>query len=94
MVDSSRDERLDVPRATRAAARLLRDLHAHFGDWGLAFAAYNAGKQAVDNALERARTARSPRWDGFLPAETRRYVPAVLAAMRRLGASNEAWVEQ
>jgi soluble lytic murein transglycosylase-like protein len=93
-VDSSRDERLDVPRATRAAARLLRDLYAHFGDWGLALAAYNAGKQAVENALERAQAMRSPRWDGFLPEETRRYVPAVLATMRRLGASNAARVEQ
>jgi hypothetical protein len=83
------DERISVEPATRAAARYLRDLHGHFGDWPLALAAYNAGQRAVDGALEkgRASTFRQLSSAGLLPAETRSYVPAVLAAMQLLGSA-------
>ena len=81
------DERISVEPATRAAARYLRELHSHFADWPLALAAYNAGQRAVEGALERGRA--STFWQlssaGLLPAETRSYVPAVLAAMQLLG---------
>lgn len=90
-VGPRRDERLDLVPATRAAARFLRDLYASFGDWRLALAGYNAGPQAVENAL---RSARGGDFWRLLPEETRRYVPAVLAVMARLGglegASNAA----
>ncbi|GHH02470.1 M56 and MltD domain-containing protein [Comamonas sp. JC664] len=50
-VSDARDERLDVARETQAAAALLSDLHARFGDWRLALAAYNQGEKKVDAAL-------------------------------------------
>jgi hypothetical protein len=50
-VDATVDERLDPARATDAACRLLRDLRARHGDWGLALAAYNQGDQAVITAV-------------------------------------------
>ena len=50
------DERLDVARETGAAARLLADLHAEFGDWALALAAYNQGAAHVRRAIEREGT--------------------------------------
>lgn len=78
------DERLDVQKSTRAAARYLRGLYQRFGSWPLALAAYNAGEDAVDAASERARSADFTRISSWLPLETRNYVPAVLSAMRQM----------
>lgn len=75
------DERLDPEKATRAAAKYLKDLHAHFGDWYLAMAAYNCGAGAVDRAIER--TGFADYWELLnrhaLPKETANYVPIILA---------------
>jgi len=86
-VDGSRDERQDVVKSTHAAARYLRDLHLRFGDWRLALSAYNAGELAVTNAMNHA-SLHDSEWlseNARLPLETRRYLPAITAALRRLG---------
>lgn len=82
-VDSHLDERLDVEKSTTTAARYLRDLYVHFGDWPLALAAYNTGEQNLQRAIDRARSRDFATLSslGYLPVETRNYVPAVLAAM-------------
>ncbi len=79
-VSAAIDERLDVAKSTRAAARYLYDLHAQFGSWPLALAAYNAGESTVQRALDRAGTGDFLGLSGLLPAETRTYVPAVWSA--------------
>lgn len=80
-VDGQTDERVHAVLATRAAARYLRELHLRFGDWQLALAAYNAGEARIAAAVQRSGTRdfRQLAGRGFLPDETRRYVPAVLA---------------
>ena len=89
-VNPELDERLHTAKATRAAARYLRDLYLRFGDWLLALAAYNTGEHTVQRAIHRA--GRTDFWSlsskKLLPAETRDYVPAVLAALELLVNSN------
>ena len=77
------DERSDPEKATRAAARYLKDLYGLFGDWNLALAGYNAGEGKVLRAIKRYRT------DDFwelrktrgLRRETKNYVPLIHAAV-------------
>ena len=76
IVDSRRDDRLDPVKSTIAAARYLRLLHSEWGDWNLAFAAYNAGSGTVERASAGDRTW-STSLQQRLPAETRAYVPKV-----------------
>ena len=75
------DDRLDPEKATRAAARHLRDLYTEFGDWYLAMAAYNCGPVTVERAV--ARTGYADFWElkrrNVLPRETANYVPIILA---------------
>jgi membrane-bound lytic murein transglycosylase D len=75
------DDRMDPEKATRAAARHLRDLYSEFGDWYLAIAAYNCGPGVIEKAVER--TGYADFWElrnrGALPTETTNYVPIILA---------------
>jgi membrane-bound lytic murein transglycosylase D len=84
-VTPEKDERLDVLKATRAAARYLHDLYGQFSDWKLALTAYDAGEQKIERAVDRAGSKDFEEISWLLPAETRNYVPAVLAAFRLLG---------
>ena len=86
VVTGTRDQRVEIESATRAAARYLRDLYSKFGDWQLVLAAYNAGPDTVDRAIQRGRTSSFTQLAGarLLPEETANYVPAVLSAMALL----------
>ena len=80
-INSLIDERRDPVKASYAAARMLRDLYEIFGDWTLVIAAYNCGPGNVSKAIKRAGGERDYwRIYHFLPAETRGYVPAFIAA--------------
>ena len=76
------DERRDPEKATRAAARHLRDLYERFGGWHLAMAAFNCGAGCVQRAVRRADAEDPTYWDAYdyLPRETRGYVPMFIAA--------------
>jgi soluble lytic murein transglycosylase-like protein len=96
VVNGPRDDRTDIEKSTRAAAHYLKDLYSQFGDWSLALAAYNAGELAVRAAMDRSglREFDSISARSLLPAETRTYVPAVAAAIRRLHYANVLALER
>jgi membrane-bound lytic murein transglycosylase D len=76
-----RDDRRDVLASTRAALDYLTRLHAQFGDWQLALAAYNWGEGSVQRAIAKNRKAGLPEDYASLkmPEETRTYVPKLQA---------------
>ncbi|HVL66400.1 MAG TPA: LysM peptidoglycan-binding domain-containing protein [Vicinamibacterales bacterium] len=79
------DERSDPEKSTIAAAKHLKMLAKMFNnDWHLVLAAYNGGQGRLQRAMDRAGTKDF--WQlsekaGYLPKETREYVPLILAAM-------------
>ena len=91
VVTAALDERLDPYKSTRAAARYLRDLYSQFGNWPLALAAYNAGEDTVQRAVERTSTRdfSSIARTSMLPLETRSYVPTVLNAIGFMAGKEE-----
>jgi pSer/pThr/pTyr-binding forkhead associated (FHA) protein len=90
-VDTTIDEREDVLKSTVAACRYLRELILEFGNGSsvmLALAAYDLGPAKVKQAI--LKTVQDPIkqrnfWYLYraraLPAETREYVPKVMAAI-------------
>ena len=80
-INSLVDERLSPVKATNAAAHLLKDLFAIYGDWNLVIASYNCGPGNISKAMRRSGGKRDY-WTiyPFLPKETRGYVPVFIAA--------------
>lgn len=71
------DERCNFKLETAAALANLKKLHDRFGNWSLAFAAYNAGPHSVAKAL-----AKNPNTQDVnnlaLPDETKKYVVKIM----------------
>ena len=77
------DERRDPMKSTEAAVNYLSRLHAEFGDWALACAAYNSGEMKIRRAISRLGTRdfwRIARDRRALRRETKDYVPKMMAA--------------
>lgn len=76
------DERRDPEESLGAAMDFLGELHTMFGDWRLAWAAYNGGPGRVRRAT--SRSGSKDFWvlaDGtYLHPETDNYVPKIMAA--------------
>jgi membrane-bound lytic murein transglycosylase D len=77
------DERFDPQKSSLAYARYMKTLYNQFGDWYLAMAAYNWGPGNVQRAV--MRTGYADFWELYrrnvLPAETKNYVPGIIAAI-------------
>jgi membrane-bound lytic murein transglycosylase D len=69
------DERTDYFKSTHAAARMLTDLYARYGDWLLVIAAYNGGTGNVDKAIRKSGGSKDF-WtlQNYLPNESMNHV--------------------
>lgn len=79
-INSLIDERLDLEKASYAAAAMLKKSYDIYGDWLLAIASYNCGVGGVNKAIKRSGGEKNF-WKvrPFLPRETQNYVPAFLS---------------
>jgi len=77
------DERFDPEKSTRAYARYMKFIYGELGDWYLSMAGYDWGTGNVQRAVEK--TGYADFWELYkrnnLPAETKNYVPEILAAI-------------
>lgn len=80
-IDQYIDERRDPVKSTGAALDYLEYLHGKFGNWTLAMAAYNCGPGNVRKAIRRGKSKDYWEIRKFLPRETQKYVPRIIAAM-------------
>ncbi len=77
------DERFDPEKSTRAYARYMKYIYSQLGDWYLSMAGYDWGTGNIQRAVEK--TGYADFWELYkrnnLPAETKNYVPEILAAI-------------
>ena len=78
------DERKDPVKATKAAAKYLKQLYAMFNDWHLALAAYNRGEYGIlrDLKFSNAPSALEMSKRKAIPKETQNYVPQFIVAVK------------
>ncbi len=73
------DERTDYYKSTQAAATLLKELYAEFGDWLLVVAAYNGGAGRMRQVIKKKGTKDFWKLQYDLPLETRNHVKKFIA---------------
>jgi membrane-bound lytic murein transglycosylase D len=81
-IDKWVDERQSPERATEAAAKFFKDLHARLGSWPLAIAAFNMGYGALLRSIKKYNSndiGVLSRIEAGLPYETIAYVSKVTA---------------
>ena len=82
-IDPWVDERMDIEKSTKAAARYLKDLYTRLGSWELAISAYNAGPISIERAIKK--TGSRDFWvlahSHYLKKETKEYVPRFMAIL-------------
>ena len=76
-------DRFEFTKSTDAALKLLNQLHQHYGNWELSFAAYNAGSGRVDAALLKNPKAKTID-DLNLPIETKSYVKKMMGLNKEM----------
>lgn len=76
-IETTVDERYHLEKSTQAACDYLRKAKIDLGNWTLAAAAYNAGKNGIKTQIDKQKVDNY--YDLFLNSETSRYVFRILA---------------
>ncbi len=82
-IDEYVDERRDLVKSTKAAAKYLSHLHKRFGKWYLAAIAYNCGGGRLSRAIKKANSDElavllDPE-KKYIPKESRFYIRKIIA---------------
>ena len=79
-IDKHVDERKDIIKATDKALDYLKLLYEIYGNWTLAFTAYNCGSGNLNKAIRKANGSNDY-WEiqKYLPRETQKYIPKFIA---------------
>ncbi|MEM1124730.1 MAG: lytic transglycosylase domain-containing protein [Bacteroidota bacterium] len=81
VVNANQDDRKDPRKSTEAALRYMTFLYNSLNkDWTLAIAAYNCGEGRVRKAVRQANSWNYNKLKQFLPTQTQKYIPAIMAA--------------
>ena len=78
VINSEKDQRRSVFHSTQAAIAYFKELYDLLGSWTLAAAAYNMGEQGLLSEILAQKT--QDYYQLYLPLETQRYVPRIIAA--------------
>ncbi len=81
----SSEDRQDIYKSTKIAARSLRNLYRRYGNWITVIAAYNCGEGNVNKAMRRAGSKDYGRFYQFLPNESINHVKKYLNACYATG---------
>ena len=76
-INSEIDERYHLEKSTEAACQYIQDAFIKFGNWTLAAASYNMGKNGLKKAIELQQVYNY--YDLMLNSETYRYIFRILA---------------
>ncbi len=79
--DSTKDDRKDIDKSTKAAAKYLKNHYKMFNDWYLTVASYNCGAGNVKKAIIKSGKTKPSFFEikQYLPAETQNYVMKYIA---------------
>lgn len=86
------EDRFQFEKSTDCALALLRDLYQQFGNWELAYSAYNAGSHRVINAIKKDPSATSIQ-DLALPRETKEYVHKLVDLNKKISDLGQTYYE-
>jgi membrane-bound lytic murein transglycosylase D len=76
------DERRDFQKSTEAASHYLKKMYGMFHNWYLVAAGYNTGENRIARAIQKHKTKNFWKIASHdLEAETRDYVPKLMAAL-------------
>jgi membrane-bound lytic murein transglycosylase D len=76
-VNADVDERYNLEKSTEAACKYFLESYRKYGNWTMAAATYNAGRDGLDKQIEKQQTENY--YDLLLNEETARYIFRVIA---------------
>jgi hypothetical protein len=76
-INTEVDERYNIERSTKFACEFFRTSYEKYGNWTLAAASYNGGRNGIDDQIEIQKVKNY--YDLLLSEETARYVFRVVA---------------